>query len=224
MNRTRTLAPLLALNRQRLERAAGLTALAATLLSAAPTRAQTTYTVTDLTPAGQPGAQATGVSGSAQVGIGNNPATLDGTYRALLWKGTAASVVNLHPAGFEESEAHAVSGNSQVGYGYDYTDVGGDGDPYVEYSNYHALLWHGTADSAIDLNPDTFDETYALGVSGNAQVGYGLPSTSNQFHALLWRGTAASVVDLQPAGFTSSQASGVSGSTQVGVGSFPRHQ
>src|SRR5262245_10726589 len=73
--------------------------------------------------------------------------------------------------------------------------------------------------TAIDLNPSGFTQSYANGISGNQQVGYGYGSaTGNSYHALLWNGSAAGYVDLNPSGFTSSQAYGISGSQQVGYG------
>ncbi|MEY2430110.1 MAG: hypothetical protein QOJ40_2995, partial [Verrucomicrobiota bacterium] len=76
-------------------------------------------------------------------------------------------------------------GSQQVGAGYGSASGG----------YYHALLWSGTAGSAVDLHPSGFDNSYALGISGSQQVGYGYTSGVIQ-HALLWSGTAESVVDL----------------------------
>jgi hypothetical protein len=83
----------------------------------------------------------------------------------------------------------------------------------------HALLWSGTAESCIDLNPSGFGNSYAYGVSGSQQVGGGRgDATGDWDHALLWSGTAGSYVDLNPTGFTWSVATGVSDGHQVGYG------
>ena len=82
----------------------------------------------------------------------------------------------------------------------------------------HALLWSGSAASAVDLHPAGFDYSYARGISGGSQVGDGFEATSSQNHALLWSGSAASAVDLHPAGFNYSSAQAVSGGFQVGSG------
>ena len=101
----------------------------------------------------------------------------------------------------------------------------------------HALLWRGSAASAVDLHPSESDfggqssrwggnlgDSVAVGVCGGQQVGYGgvMP--------LLWRGSAASVVDLSPSKgivlegvgrasyIPNSQALGTSGVEQVGSG------
>jgi hypothetical protein len=102
------------------------------------------------------------------------------------------------------SEAVAVSGNSQVGVGF-----GG------AISSRHALLWHGTAASVIDLHPPMYYDIYASGVFGETQVGYGRVTENSRFHALLWNGTAASVIDLHPflagiGAFDRSEAYGIS--------------
>ena len=71
----------------------------------------------------------------------------------------------------------------------------------------HALLWHGTAASMIDLQPSGFTDSCARAAHGNVQVGYG--HVSGALHALLWKGGANTAVDLQqylPNTFTSSEA------------------
>jgi hypothetical protein len=98
----------------------------------------------------------------------------------------------------------------QVGYGYG-SATGG---------NYHALLWSGTAESVVDLNPPGFVESYANDISGEWQLGYGRgPATNGQNHALLWNGSSAKYIDLHPTSFSGSYASGISGDSQVGYGS-----
>jgi hypothetical protein len=75
----------------------------------------------------------------------------------------------------------------------------GDGEGASFFA--HALLWSGTADSAVDLNPTNLTyitDSIALGTSGTQQVGWGEGSgTGGNSHALLWSDTAASAVDLQ---------------------------
>lgn len=106
-------------------------------------------------------------------------------------------MVDLNPTGFVSSDAAAISGTSQVGEGYGPITGGTDFDPV-----YHALLWHGTAQSAVDLTPPGFDGSAAEGVSNAGQVGFGWNKAAggsyNMAHALVWNGTAASAVDLHP--------------------------
>ena len=81
----------------------------------------------------------------------------------------------------------------------------------------HALLWTGTAASAVDLNPSGFTDSVATGVAGGEQVGEGL-TTDDVSHALLWTGTAASAVDLNaflPSGFTNATATGIDESGDI---------
>lgn len=56
-------------------------------------------------------------------------------YHAVMWNGSKA-VVDLHPAGYTRSAAVAVAGGKQVGY--------------ATSGSSHAMLWCGTAASAID--------------------------------------------------------------------------
>jgi uncharacterized membrane protein len=86
--------------------------------------------------------------------------------------------------------------------------------------NDHALLWSGTAGSAVDLNPAGVDNSYAYATGGTRQVGYGSgTATGFNAHALLWSGTAASTIDLNPTGFGYSYALGTNDAQQVGFGS-----
>ena len=110
-----------------------------------------------------------------------------------------------------DSAAFGISGLSEVGYGW---------DPAVGDSSTHALLWNGTAASAVDLHPATFGSSYANAVSGMSQVGYGTGPLYNISHALLWHGTAAGAIDLHPTGFFNSYAYGVSAGSQVGYGTL----
>ena len=57
-------------------------------------------------------------------------------------------------SGFSGTAAHAVAGNQQVGDGV--------GDDAYGNSFYHALLWNGTANSAVDLNPMRFSNLVVL--------------------------------------------------------------
>ncbi|MGD0770937.1 MAG: hypothetical protein ABSB42_22365 [Tepidisphaeraceae bacterium] len=141
------------------------------------------------------GSAAFGTNGTQQVGYGYGSGTGNSDH-ALLWSGSAGSAVDLNPTnlnGITTSVAWGTNGAQQVGYGLGY--ISGTGD----FS--HALLWSGTAGSAVDLNPTDFSgiaSSFAFGTNGTQQVGYGAGSgTGNNSHALLWSGSAGSAVDLQ---------------------------
>jgi hypothetical protein len=165
---------------------------------------------------------AIGTNGTQQVGAGTGPSLMSpptGAHsHALLWHGTAASAVDLHPSFFtadSDSEAWATDGTHQVGDG-----TYGNG---TTSTRAHALLWKGTAGSAVDLHPAFLgpdSASNAYGISGAQEVGSGFSSPLAAFpHALLWTGTAASAVDLNPAifsGRSSSEAFGTNGLRQVG--------
>ncbi|WP_152099047.1 PEP-CTERM sorting domain-containing protein [Lacipirellula parvula] len=105
------------------------------------------------------------------------------------------------------SFASDIHGNSQVGYGQ---LAGGER---------HAFLWHGTAQSAVDLHPLGYSYSDANGVDESSQVGAGVPTDgSAPYHALLWRGTAESVVDLHVPVYSETYACDGEGGGQTGWG------
>ena len=97
-----------------------------------------------------------------------------------------------HPSGFIASKANDISGTQQVGHGFN--------------GNYqHALLWSGTAASAVDLIPSGYNTSAAEDTNGTQQVG---SVFAGHYHAFVWSGTAASAVDLDqflPSEFISSR-------------------
>jgi hypothetical protein len=174
----------------------------------------------DLHPTKLPGvmtSEALGLGGGQQVGYASTNYLATGGH-AVLWQGTADSVVDLHPTnltGFSESFAFGTDGAKQVGM------AGGEDSFYG--SSTHAILWSGTAGSAVDLHPLAgFDTSKAVAISGLQQVGSGRgSSTGGNEHALLWQGSATSAVDLNPTLLTyinSSTANGTNGLVQVGWG------
>jgi len=160
--------------------------------------------VVDLNPSGFTSSEALGTSGLEQVGFGI-PATGGG--HALLWHGSADSVVDLNPNGFVGSRALGASGREQVGWGAIKVDI-----PEALGMTHHALLWHDSAESVVDLTPPGFIDSQATSTYGGQQVGSGYSLRTGTMHALLWRGSAASVVDLG----SGSIAKGTNGKEQVG--------
>jgi len=179
----------------------------------------TAASAVDLNPTSFTSSEAFGTNGTQQVGFGFVGGSSNGAH-ALLWTGTAASAVDLNPinlSGFTDSFAYGTDGSQQVGVGQNNSISGS--------TLTHALLWSGTAASAIDLNPTNLSgisNSTALATYGTQQVGYGFGSdTGNPTFALLWTGTAASAVDLNPtnlSGFTQSEAVDTNGTEQVGWG------
>lgn len=111
--------------------------------------------------------------------------------------------MDLNANGWAESEAHGEGGGAQVGRAIPTPDHSG---------NYHAVLWRGSSDSAVDLNPPGYIDSNAYATDGTTQVGWG-NDPNNGTHAVLWRGTASSYVDLGPGKL----AFAVRGGKQVGV-------
>ncbi len=131
-------------------------------------------------------------NGTQQVGYGEHDF---GDYHALMWSGAANTAVDLHPTnitGYIESQANGISstGSHQVGYG----------DGTATSGNSHALLWSGSANSAVDLHPTLltgFSESFAMACNDTIQAGFGKFTASNSNHAMAWIGTADSAMDLQ---------------------------
>jgi autotransporter-associated beta strand protein len=159
-------------------------------------------TAVDLNPVGFSGSTAYGTDTANQVGFGI-PSSSTGTTpvspHALLWSGSAASAVDLNPTGFTASYANGVANDSVLPAG----SGGATGNQEVGYGiingKANALLWTGTAASAVDLNPtssatNASTQSYAEGTNGNQQVGW--ESNGNVSAATLWYGTAASAVNL----------------------------
>ena len=120
------------------------------------------------------------------------------------------SITDLTPPGFFSATGSGVGGGQQTGSG---------SGPATGNSD-HALMWTGSAGSAVDLHPPGFDQSIAVAAAGRQQVGSGFDVNFSD-RALLWRGTAASVVDLTPAGFGDAIATGTDGRHQVGIGYTP---
>jgi hypothetical protein len=105
----------------------------------------------------------------------------------------------------------ATNGTQQVGDGLN--SLGGQD---------HALIWSGTASSAVDLNPSGYAASVALGISPNVNQQVGWASSDGDAldeHAALWTGTASSFLDLNPAGSAQSAAYAANGTQQVGFAS-----
>jgi hypothetical protein len=116
----------------------------------------------------------------------------------VLWHGTSTSWTALASGAGTVGEVFGIWRGAQVG----------------ELSG-HAVLWLGTPESRVDLQPLLLSE--ALAVRGNMQAGwvYYLPPGEEQ--AALWRGTSASYVDLHPPSAIRSFAYATDGVLQGGT-------
>jgi len=174
----------------------------------------------DLNPAQWDQSIASGVGGGRQVGWatrqvicstkkGKCPGGTRSELHPFMWAGSASSAVDLTPIalGFGAGRALGTDGIQQVGYGQEVIGTNA-------FSGAFAVLWTGTANSAINLNPPDSIESQAKAVAGGQQVGFGY----YPHHALLWSGSAESVVDLHSAGYTSSEANATNGIQQAGIG------
>lgn len=133
---------------------------------------------------------------------------------------TSYEATDLNGIVASETWACGAGGSQQVGYA-----CYGDPSPVSVY----AVLWTGSAGSAVDLHPfPSFTWSGAEDTDGVQQVGWGqvyyvvggrYPYIVYYYRPLLWTGSAASVVDLHPAGFGDCWVHGVGGGQEVGYGS-----
>ena len=101
-----------------------------------------------------------------------------------MWHGTAEGVVDLQPLQFDESQVSDVSGNRQVGSAT-WRYPNGEGTT-------HAIVWNGTAESAIDLhqylNLPGISQSGATSIAANGDiVGWASGPSGNYTYAVLWR-------------------------------------
>lgn len=159
----------------------------------------------DINPAGDSTSTAYAVNGSAIVGSGDSTAL-----HALLWPLTNLSApIDLHPgSNYTSSEAYGIDGSYQVGYA-----VTNSSTP-----TQHAMLWNGSAASAIDLTPANVTQAFAYAASSTSQAGCGVVSPATAAHALIWHGSSGTMRDLHPTGFIDSCVRAVRGKLQAGLG------
>lgn len=135
----------------------------------------------------------TAVSDQSQAGIGTiGNGSIE---HALMWRGSSRTLIDLHPLSplgsaypppFESTQAWAVDWTAVVGMAMF--------KPASEQAVPHAILWNGSHSNYVDLHPDGFSRSYARGVNGKTQVGYG--STGKFAHAIVWNGSPESAQDL----------------------------
>jgi len=204
------------------------------------TRAQSTWTVTNLHPAGATRSGVSAVSGDQAVGY----AAFGGPLHAGLWHGSADSWVDLHPLETYQSWVITTDGTTQAGCRSGVSTLAclwnGTADSWVNLHpanamgssvcaihgnqqagrvtvNYvdHASVWNGTAESWVSLNPANSAGSIIYATTGAQQVGYAHVDLVQR--ASLWNGTAASWVDLHPVGASVSIAYSIFGNQQGGV-------
>ncbi len=164
------------------------------------------WTAVPLHPGGASFSHANAVSGSLQGGTvkfsGDN-------VRPVLWNGSADSWSDLTPSWALGGVLNGMDASAQVGQLAPAANV------------YHAAMWRGTPESAVDLNPDGYRASEAFAVSEGMQAGMATHTQSGQLHAALWRGTAESFIDLNPVGSNQSRAFATDGTLQGGWATLP---
>ncbi len=116
--------------------------------------------------------------------------------------------MSLHPADAAgDSAAFGISPDANEQVGYVQVQVG-------QYVDYHAAIWHGSADEWVDLNPPGAIFSSARASDGTYQPGqaYAGENTYYTYRAYLWSGSVDTRVDLHallPDEYTMSEAESV---------------
>jgi len=150
----------------------------------------------DFHPTGAVSSWINGMDGDEQGGV---VVVSGATQHAALWRGTS-DWIDLH-TGPSSSWVQAVHSGRQAGG----ADLGG---------RTSAVLWSGSAASAVELGPDGIDFSVVNGMDETHQVGF---YWSPDQHACMWTGTKESFVDLNPVGASQSGAWGAGSGYQVGL-------
>ena len=119
-----------------------------------------------------------GVHGDQQVGWAGTG--LGAIQHAILWRDTAESAVDLNPAGYVYSQATDTNGHQQVGFA---ALTGG-------FGNARAMVWSGSAASAVDLHQfldqGLYVRSYAYAIDDRGSVyGHAVDATGVA-HAMQW--------------------------------------
>jgi hypothetical protein len=181
----------------------------------------------DLHPANAASSYVNATTGGQQVGSVRFAGLPD---HACLWKGTPESFTDLHPAGSKGlSYVSSTSGIEQAGFATFDTIIRRPrrniaGPPVFDIVNLgpnsHAGIWSLSADSFIDLQPETVGLEFVKSsginsTTGEQQGGY-VTLESGEVHAGIWAGSSNSFIDLHPPGASSSTVNSTTGSQQAG--------
>ncbi len=159
----------------------------------------------------------TGIHNGQQVGFGERPVYTIFYQHAMLWTGSAASAIDLHPTFNPYSKALGVRNGQQVGFTAISHYPMGDAIGYQPGTR--AVLWTGTAASAVDLHPIGYDASQALATNGTQQGGHAyiaLPTPRQ--HAMMWSGSPDTSIDMHPAAYSDSRITALTATKQVGDG------
>lgn len=163
----------------------------------------------DLNPPSATNTAIYGSDGTTHVGS----LTSAGVERAGFWTGTSNAFTTLQPSGYLSSRAIAVGGGHQAGSG----TISGD--------ERRALLWSGSAASAVSLHPTTpaARDSWVSSMSADGTVQLGTTAVfSDQYfntrnYATYWHNTAASWTALAVGSFSDVRGNAISrDGTQAG--------
>lgn len=158
---------------------------------------------------------------------------------ATIWAGPNRLPINLNPPGQHRAVIQGARGGEQVGF-TGTSSIGiafagrGTPDSFIAVraipeemieakqgagQSNRAALWHGTAQSFVDLHPQDADSSAAFSTDGSTQVGVIIENRRSI--ATIWRGSASDRTDLSPTTNANSVAIDIDESTQVGYAQIP---
>lgn len=158
---------------------------------------------------------------------------------ATIWAGPNRTPINLNPPGEHRAVIQGARGGEQVGF-TGTSSIGiafagrGMPDSFVAVraiseemiearqttgQSNRAALWHGTAQSFVDLHPQDADSSAAFSTDGSTQVG--MIINDRRVSATIWRGSTQDRVDLSPTPNANSVAIDIDGGMQVGYAEIP---
>ncbi|MBK1645444.1 hypothetical protein CKO25_12470 [Thiocapsa imhoffii] len=139
--------------------------------------------------------------------------TVPGVYHAAIWNAAAV------PDGLPTILHFGEECRESIVWGIDgatATDPGQQVGSYALDGRHQAMLWSGSADSVVNLNPTGSLESVAYGINNGRQVGYYSPEYLVD-HAVVWHGTAEGAIDLHPRDMDASYAFAIDGPWVVGT-------
>lgn len=149
------------------------------------------------------GGRANAIAGDQVVGEASYLRGRGGEH-ACMWNLATGAWVDLQPANGVFSTARDTDGEYQVGYLY----LTGRSQP-------SAVMWHGSAASAVVLEPPGSRGSECFAVANGTQVGH-VQTADLVMRPVVWHGTAASWRDMLPSGYIEGQILGTTGDFHVG--------
>jgi|SRR5579871_1082677 len=184
--------------------------VAAALLAAQDSMAQTKYRAFDLNRSAPYGGSTATVGGGQAAGFVIDAYTVGNETRycrrAVYWANAASAPIVLNSSGSSCSDVRGMSGVKMVG-----------AISFLGSGNSHAVLWNGVGVEPSDVSSSGFQNSWANGIHGNQVVGQASGAASGgHLHAVLWDIQTRAISDLNGEGHLESAALATNGRQQAG--------